>query len=51
MAKRTAKPKKPRSQEPPSREQLLAFIQERGGDVNKRDIVRHSDSIRSASVS
>jgi ribonuclease R len=40
MAKRTAKPKKPRSQEPPSREQLLAFIQERGGDVNKRDIVR-----------
>ena len=34
-------PKKPKSQTPPSREQLIAFIQERGGDVNKRDIVRN----------
>jgi ribonuclease R len=34
------RPKKPKSQKPPSREQLLAFIQERGGDVNKRDLVR-----------
>jgi ribonuclease R len=33
--------KKPKSQTPPSREQLIAFIQERGGDVNKRDIVRN----------
>jgi ribonuclease R len=34
------KTKKPKSSAPPSREQLLAFIQERGGDVNKRDLVR-----------
>ncbi|MEX2128518.1 MAG: ribonuclease R [Xanthobacteraceae bacterium] len=34
------KSKKPRSQTPPSREQLIAFISERGGDVSKRDIVR-----------
>jgi ribonuclease R len=33
--------KKPKSQTPPSREQLIAFIQERGGDGNKRDIVRN----------
>jgi len=34
------KSRKPRSSAPPSREKLLAFISERGGDVNKRDIVR-----------
>ncbi|MCC6948265.1 MAG: ribonuclease R [Bradyrhizobiaceae bacterium] len=34
------KAKKPRSSDPPSREQLLAFISGRGGDVNKRDLVR-----------
>jgi ribonuclease R len=33
-------PKKPKSQTPPSREQLLAFIHERGGEANKREIVR-----------
>jgi ribonuclease R len=37
MAKKS---RKPRSQTPPSREQLVAFISERGGDVSKRDIVR-----------
>jgi ribonuclease R len=41
VAKNPKRPKKPKSQEPPSREQLLAFIQERGGGVTKRDIVRH----------
>jgi ribonuclease R len=34
------KSRKPRSSEPPSREQLLAFISGQGGEVNKRDIVR-----------
>jgi ribonuclease R len=32
--------RKPKSSAAPSREQLLAFINERGGDVSKRDIVR-----------
>lgn len=32
--------KKPRSHTPPSREELLSFISERGGQTNKREIVR-----------
>ncbi len=34
------KTKQPKSQTPPTREQLLAFIQSRGGEANKREIVR-----------
>jgi ribonuclease R len=40
----TKKPKthpKPKLQHAPSRDELLAFIRERGGDVNRREIVRH----------
>ncbi len=40
MTKKPKTPRKPKSQEAPSREALIAFIRERGGDVNKRDIVR-----------
>jgi ribonuclease R len=41
LTKKPKTPRKPRSQRAPSREDLLAFIRERGGDVNKREIVRH----------
>jgi ribonuclease R len=41
VAKSPKRPKRPKSQAAPSREQLLAFTQERGGGVTKRDIVRH----------
>ena len=34
------KSRKPKNSAAPSREQLLAFIQERGGRVSKREIVR-----------
>ncbi len=33
-------PKKTKTSEPPSREELIAFIRDRGGRVSKRDIVR-----------
>jgi len=40
LSKKPRKSRKPKSSAAPAREQLLAFIQERGGDVNKREIVR-----------
>ena len=40
MPQKSNKHRKPKSSAAPSRERLLAFIQERGGEVNKRDIVR-----------
>jgi ribonuclease R len=40
LPKQSKYPRKPRSSSAPSREELVAFISERGGDVSKRDIVR-----------
>jgi ribonuclease R len=41
LAKKPTKSRRERSSEAPSREALLAFIRARGGDVNKRELVRH----------
>jgi ribonuclease R len=40
LSKKPKHPRKQKSQTAPSREELIAFIREKGGDVNKRDIVR-----------